>query len=88
MIGVMTLRKQQKSLLELEKPASYDETILVMQVTYRPYKRACTFLLSIFVIRHRCYCFILDTCANQLMSTFRLKCFIAYVHIDIVVKYA
>jgi hypothetical protein len=46
MIGVMTLRKQHKSLLELEKPAKFDETILVMQVTYRPYKRASVFRVS------------------------------------------
>jgi hypothetical protein len=32
----MILRKQQKSLFELESQLSYDETILVMQVTYRP----------------------------------------------------
>jgi hypothetical protein len=43
MIGVMTVRKKQKSLVELEKPANYDETILLMQVTYRPYKRASNF---------------------------------------------
>jgi hypothetical protein len=42
----MTLRKQQKSLLELESQLSYDETVLVMQVTYRPYKRASVFRVS------------------------------------------
>jgi hypothetical protein len=36
----MTLRKQQKSLLELENSANYDKTVLVMQAMYRPYKRA------------------------------------------------
>jgi hypothetical protein len=29
-----------------------------------------------------------DTCANQLLLTLRLKYFSAYVHIDVVVKYA
>jgi hypothetical protein len=42
----MTLRKQRKSLLELESQLRYDETILVMQVTYRPYKRASVFRVS------------------------------------------
>jgi hypothetical protein len=58
-----------------------------MQVTYRPYKRACTF----FIYIRNSTSFILlyfDTCANQQMSTFRLKYFSAYVHINIVVKYS
>jgi hypothetical protein len=29
-----------------------------------------------------------DTCANQLLSTFRLKYSNTYVHIDVVVKYS
>jgi hypothetical protein len=31
-------------------------------------------------------CHYFDTCANQLLSTFRLKYFSGYVHIDVVVK--
>jgi hypothetical protein len=42
----MTLRKQQKSLFELESQLSYDENILVIQVAHRPYKRACIFRVS------------------------------------------
>jgi hypothetical protein len=42
----MTLRKQQNHCLSYKKQLSYDETILVMQVTYRPYKRASVFRVS------------------------------------------
>jgi hypothetical protein len=41
----MTLRKQQTSLSQKSQP-SYDETIPVMQVTYRHYKRASVFRVS------------------------------------------
>jgi hypothetical protein len=45
----MTLGKKQKSLLDgwsWKSQLSYDETLLVMQVTYRPYKRASVFRVS------------------------------------------
>jgi hypothetical protein len=59
-----------------------------MQATYRPYKRVCT---SFFMyIRYLTSLILLyfDTCANQLLSSFRLKYFSAYVHTDVVVKYS
>jgi hypothetical protein len=50
MIGVMTNRKKQKSLVELKKSRlkRYDETTLLMQLTYRPHKRTSNFRGSSF----------------------------------------
>jgi hypothetical protein len=43
-IGVMTIRKSINYQLSQKKnQLSYDETMLLMQVTYRPYKRAFNF---------------------------------------------
>jgi hypothetical protein len=58
-----------------------------MRVTYRPYKRAC---FGFIYIRYSTSLILIyfDTCVNQLLLTFRLKYFSAYVHIDVVVKYS
>jgi hypothetical protein len=58
-----------------------------MQVTYRPHKRACRptfYFSSLFDNAHNVLHF--DAFANKLLSNVRLKCFSAYVHIDVVVK--
>jgi hypothetical protein len=60
------------------------KTIVILQVMYRPYKRAYTFFLrystTLIII------FTFDTLANKLLSTAHLKYFSAYVHIDVMVK--
>jgi hypothetical protein len=55
-----------------------------MQVTYRPYKRASSFYLSLLF--DDAYIVIFDAFANKLLSTAHLKYFSAYIHIDVVVK--
>jgi hypothetical protein len=47
MMGVMTLRKSKNHCLSQIRQLSYDEAILIMQVTYRPYKRASNFRVSL-----------------------------------------
>jgi hypothetical protein len=56
-----------------------------MQVTYRPYKRACAFYLSsLFDNAHIFYYF--DVFANKLLSGVHLRYFSAYIYIDVIVK--
>jgi hypothetical protein len=55
-----------------------------MQVTYRPYKRASSFYLSLLF--DDAHIVIFDAFANKLLSTAHLKYFSAYIHIDVVVK--
>jgi hypothetical protein len=55
-----------------------------MQVTYRPYKRACTFYLSSLFDNAHIVNF--DAFANKLLSTVHLRYFSAYIHIDVIVK--
>jgi hypothetical protein len=58
-----------------------------MQVTYRSYKRECTFYFSsLFDNAH----YVTFRCVRQkkkLLSTVRLKYFSAYVYTDVVVKF-
>jgi hypothetical protein len=57
-----------------------------MQVTYRPYKRACTFYRSSLSVFDNAHIVTFDAFANKLLSTVHLRYFSAYIHIDVIVK--
>jgi hypothetical protein len=57
-----------------------------MQVTYRPYKRACRPTFYLYSLFDNARMLHFDAFANKLLSTARLKYFSAYVQIDVVVK--
>jgi hypothetical protein len=54
-----------------------------MQVTYRPYKRACRFSFWVF---DNAQTFTVDAFANKLLSTVHARNFNGYNHIGVIVR--
>jgi hypothetical protein len=83
----MTVRKKQKSFwLSQKSQLNYDETILLMQITYHPYKRACIFYRLSLLVFDNSHIFTFDAFVNKLLSTVHLRYFIVYIHINVIVK--
>jgi membrane-bound acyltransferase YfiQ involved in biofilm formation len=57
-----------------------------MQLTYRPYKRACTFYRSSLSVLNNAHIVTFVAFANKLLSAVYLRYFIAYIHVDVIVK--
>jgi hypothetical protein len=81
----MTVGKKSKShWLSWKSQLNYDETILLMQVTYRPYKRAFTLRLSSSVYDVHIVTFYAFT--NKVLLSVHPKYSCAYIYIDVIAK--
>jgi hypothetical protein len=70
--------------LSLKSQLSYDEAILLKQVTCRPYKRAYIFYLSSLFDKAQIVNVIV--CQQVAVNTIHLRYFIDYIHTDVIVK--